>query len=282
LPARSLDIYDSPEHGAAARRGTSPHRERTACTATRPGGDHAALLFLRYERDGDMAARTELIERFLPLARMLARRHARRSDSLDDLEQVARLGLVKAIDRFDPSRGNDFASYAVPTITGELRRHFRDAGWALHLPRSMQERALAVTAAVERLSARLGRSPSPHQLADELGLSVEEVLEAMVASAGHAAVSLDAPAPSPDGERGTIADALGAPDDRLELVERRPAMRRALKQLQPRERTILYMRFAQDLTQRDIARQLGISQMHVSRLIRDALEQMRELLDDAR
>jgi RNA polymerase sigma-B factor len=233
------------------------------------------LLFVRYQRDGDMAAREKLVERFLPLARRLARRYERASEPLDDLVQVASVGLVKAIDRFEPDHGAGFSSYAVPTILGELKRHFRDAGWALHVPRGMQERVLKVNEAIERLSGPVGASPTPQQVAAELKIPVEEVLEAMEAGAAYDTVSLDAPLRSSDDERTSLADAVGSLDDRLDLVEHSATLGRALKAMPERERSILYLRFAEGLTQVEIADRIGISQMHVSRLIRRALERLR-------
>ena len=239
------------------------------------------LLFRRYQRDGDMAARRELIEAFLPLARMLARRYDGRGESLDDLLQVASLGLVKAIDRYEAHRGLEFSSYAVPTILGELRRYFRDSGWALHVPRDLQERALTVNATVERLSGELGRSPSPQQLADELRLPVEEVLEAVEANAAYGTASLDAPLRSVDHEHSTFAEAFGELDDRFDLIECRASIGPALKALPSRERSILYLRFVEDRTQSEIAQRIGVSQMHVSRLIRSALDQIRVVTGEA-
>jgi RNA polymerase sigma-B factor len=250
-------------------------------TTRRPGPREAAasrreqLLFVRYQRDGDLAARSELVERFLPLAYKLAARYRGRSEPYEDLVQVASVGLVKAIDRFQPDRGSDFVSYAAPTILGELKRYFRDSGWALHLPRSMQERVMALDRAVERLSADLGSSPTPAQVAVEMGLSVEDVLEAMVAAAGYGTVSLEAPTRSSDGDGAAINDALGASDEGFELAEHRTALDRALRALDGRERSIVHLRFAEDLTQAEIAQRLGISQMHVSRLIRRSLERLR-------
>ena len=165
---------------AQAAAGPAAHGRRLT---GRPTKRLEELLFRRYQRDGDLFARRQLIERFLPLARQLVRRYERHNESLDDLMQVASLGLVKAIDRFEPERGLSFSTYAVPTMLGELRRYFRDSGWALHVPREIQERVLKVTSAVERLSGELGRSPSPKQIADELKLPVEEVLEAIAANA---------------------------------------------------------------------------------------------------
>jgi len=256
-------------------------------TGTRPPRDKAdqrrrnQLLFRRYQRDGDMAARRELIESFLPLARMLARRYEGRGESLEDLLQVASLGLVKAIDRYEAHRGLEFSSYAVPTILGELRRYFRDSGWALHVPRDLQERALRVNATVEHLSGELGRSPSPQELADELRLPVEEVLEAIEANAAYGTASLDAPLRSVDHEHNTIAEAFGEVDGRFDLIECRASIGPALKALPSRERAILYLRFVEDRTQSEIAQRIGISQMHVSRLIRSALDRIRVVTGDA-
>jgi RNA polymerase sigma-B factor len=235
------------------------------------------LLFHRYQQEGDLRARRELIERYLPLARSLARRYERRGESLDDLVQVASLGLVKAIDRFEPGRGFSFSSYAVPTMLGELRRYFRDSGWALHVPRGVQELALKVNAAVERLSGELGRSPSPQQLADELDLPVEEVLEAIEANAAYDTASLDTPIRSGDDESRGIAEILGETDERFELVEDRVSIGPALKTLPARERLILHLRFVEDCTQSEIAQRIGVSQMHVSRLIRCSLDEIRRL-----
>jgi RNA polymerase sigma-B factor len=236
---------------------------------------HERELFERFQHDGDLAARTELIERFLPLARKLARRYERASEPLDDLIQVASLGLVKAIDRFDCERGDAFSSYAVPTILGELKRHFRDAGWAVHMPRGLQERVLQVNAAVERLSRDLGRSPTAQQVAIKLNLPVEQVLEALEAGAAYDAISLDGPRRSEEHESGTIADGLGHTDERFELIEDRATIGRSLKALPVRERRILYLRFAEGLTQAEIGERMGMSQMHVSRLIRRAIGRVR-------
>jgi RNA polymerase sigma-B factor len=247
-----------------------------ACKPHQGDGRNAEhILFVRYRRDGDMAAREELVKRFLPLARRLARRYERASEPLEDLVQVASVGLVKAIDRFETEQGIGFSSYAVPTILGELKRHFRDSGWALHVPRGMQERVLKVNEAVEHLSGNLGRSPTPQQVADELRLPVEEVLEAMEAGAAYDTVSLDAPLRSSEDDRTTFADSIGETDGRFELVEHSATLGRVLRAMPERERTILYLRFAEGLTQVEIAERIGISQMHVSRLIRRALERLR-------
>jgi RNA polymerase sigma-B factor len=238
-------------------------------------------LFLRYHRDGDTTARAQLVERFLPLARKLARRYERASEPLDDLVQVASLALVKAIDRFDPSRGDAFSSYAVPTILGELKRYFRDSGWALHVPRGMQERVLEVNGAVERLSRDLGRSPSPMQIALKLDMPVEQVLESLEAASAYDTISLDAPRRAGDDEPGTIADGLGHIDDRFDWIEKGASIERGLKALPERERTIMYLRFVEGLTQAEIAERVGLSQMHVSRLIRRAIDRVRTVAGTA-
>jgi RNA polymerase sigma-B factor len=236
---------------------------------------HERELFERFQQDADLGARAELVERFLPLARKLARRYERASEPLDDLVQVASLGLLKAIDRFDPERGDAFSSYAVPTILGELKRHFRDAGWALHVPRGLQERVLEVNATMEQLSRDLGRSPCPKQVAIKLDIPVEQVLEAIEAGGAYDTVSLDHPRRVGDSESDTIADTLGSADDRFELIEDRATLGRGLRALPARERRILHLRFADGLTQAEIGRRMGMSQMHVSRLIRRSIDRLR-------
>jgi RNA polymerase sigma-B factor len=241
----------------------------------RPSREEEHELFERYLKCGDMSAREQLVERFLPLAKRLARRYERASEPLEDLVQVASVGLVKAIDRFELEQGSGFSSYAVPTILGELKRHFRDAGWALHVPRGMQERVLKVNEAVERLSGPIGASPSPQVVALELRMPVEEVLEAMEAGAAYDTISLDAPLRSAEDDGASLGDAVGMIDDRLDLVEHSASLGRALRAMPERERSILFLRFAEGLTQVEIAERIGISQMHVSRLIRRALDRLR-------
>jgi RNA polymerase sigma-B factor len=245
------------------------------------GGDRAEdarRLFLRYSRHGDNCAREELIERFMPLARQLARRYQRVNEPLDDLVQVASLGLVKAVDRFDVRRGVAFSSYAVPTILGELKRHFRDAGWAVHVPRGIQERAMQVDRAVKELSGRLGRSPSVSEVAEHVDASVEEVLSAMEAGQAYEAVSLDAQRSSDD-ESDTFADSIGMEDERFELVEYEAAIAPTLRALPKRDQLVLHLRFVDDLTQSQIAERIGVSQMQVSRLIRRALTRLRTVAE---
>ncbi len=235
----------------------------------------------RYHQQGDTAARDELVERFLPLARQLARRYQRAGEPLDDLVQVASIGLIKAVDRFDPDRGTAFSSYAVPTILGELKRYFRDSGWAVHVPRGMQERVMTVNQAVSRLSRQLGRSPSAAEVAEELEAPVEDVLEAMEAATAYEAVSLDAPRPGTGEEESwTLGESLSEDEHGYELVEIGETLRGTLEALPARERLILRLRFEEDLTQAEIAERVGVSQMHVSRILRATIEKLRQRLPD--
>jgi RNA polymerase sigma-B factor len=246
-----------------------------------PERHHERLLFHRYHVDGDLAARDELIRRCLPLARRLAGRYQRSAEPLDDLLQVASIGLIKAVDRFDPSRGTAFSSFAVPSILGELKRHFRDHGWAARVPRPVQERVLKVNAATERLSRSAGRAPTPKELAAALDLTVEEVLEALAAASAYDSISLEAPLASEEDSGGTFADTMGEIDDRLELVEYRSVVAATIRALPERERAVLSMRFDEDMTQSEIAERIGVSQMHVSRLIRRALARLRTVAEAA-
>ena len=259
----------SPSHRRGCPR--PPHPERRDRAAAR---EIERALLIRYHREGDLAAREELVERCLPLARDLARRYTYTDEPFDDLLQVASLGLIKAIDRFDPDRGAKFTSYAAPTILGELKRHFRDKGWALHVPRDLQERTLAVSREAEALSKRLGRSPKPREVARAIGCSVEEVLEAQQAAASYEAASLDAPTARDDDEAASLVDLLGGEDAAYELVEDRDAIASGWKTLPDVERSVLELRFMHDLNQREIGERIGYSQMHVSRLLRRALSRL--------
>lgn len=209
----------------------------------------------------------------------MARRYRRSEEPLDDLMQVATLGLIKAIDRFDPDRQTAFSSYAVPTMLGELKRHFRDNGWAVHVPRGMQERVMQVDGATKDLSRTLGRSPSVGELSESLGMEPELVLEAMQAATAYDAVSLEAFRFGDDGDGETYAESIGMEDERLELVEYGASIAPTLAALPPRDRMVLRLRFVDDLTQAEIAERVGVSQMHVSRLIRRALERLRAVAE---
>ncbi len=231
-------------------------------------------LLVAYHRDGDVSARDALVARFMPLARQLARRYQRGTEPLDDLVQVASIGLVKAVNRFDPSRGTAFSSYAVPTILGELKRYFRDTGWALHVPRGMQERVIQVSAALERLSRQLGRSPTTSELAQALRLEPEDVVEALQAATAYDAVSLDGPRAPGEADGDSHLEVVGAPDAAYDLVELRASLAPALRALSERDRLVLHLRLVEDMTQSEIAERIGVSQMHVSRLIRRALARL--------
>jgi RNA polymerase sigma-B factor len=237
-------------------------------------------LLKAYHANGDIRARDELAERFMPLARQLARRYQRGQEPLEDLVQVASLGLVKAIDRYDTDRGTAFSSYAVPTILGELKRYFRDSGWAVHVPRGMQERIMQVNSTMDVLSRRLGRSPTPAEIGKEIGTTPELVLEALEASAAYEATSLDAPrASESDGD--SYADSMGADDEAYEQIEYLETIAPTMRALPERDRLVLKLRFHDDLTQSEIAERIGVSQMHVSRLIRRALARLRTVADAA-
>lgn len=245
---------------------------------TVPGAaDPSQDLFTRWQRDGDPAAREALVRRYMPLTRGLARRYGRSSEPFEDLLQVASLGLLKALDRYDAERGYPFASFAVPTILGEMRRYFRDSGWAVHVPRGAQERALKVRDAQERLANEHGRAPTVNQLAEFLEIDSEDVIDALQAIQAYDTLSLDAPRPRADGETVAYGDTVGEDDERYELVELDATVTSVLGQIPARERLILRMRFVEELTQTEIAERVGISQMQVSRLLRRSLEQLRTL-----
>ena len=246
-----------------------------AVAVAAPKASDDEQLLLRYHESGDLDAREELVVRLMPLARQLASRYRHSGEPLEDLTQVACVGLLKAIDRYDPERGTGFTRYALPTMLGELKRHFRDKGWALRVPRATQELALKVNEALGRLPAKLGRGARPRDVAEAIGVSVEDVLEAMEAATAYEATSLDAPrGSSDDDEEWTHGDALGDEDAGYELVELSDALRGTLDALPPRERLILRLRFERDLTQAEIANCVGVSQMHVSRLLRRSLDRL--------
>jgi RNA polymerase sigma-B factor len=237
-------------------------------------------LFARLRGDGDAHARDVLIERYLPLARRLARRYQHTDEPIDDLVQVASIGLLKAVDRFDRSREVMFSSYAVPTILGELKRHFRDRTWAVRVPRDLQELALRVDQTVTRLSLGRGRSPSVPEIADAMRLSEEQVLEALDAMGAYRASSLDAPRSGREEETESAAEGIGVQDVGFDRAEERATIEPLLDRISERERTVLHLRFAEDMTQAEIGQRIGVSQMQVSRLIRQALVRLRAGVDD--
>lgn len=238
-------------------------------------------LFARARLDDDQQARARLIERYLPLARRLARRYQHTDEPIDDLVQVASLGLLKAVDRFDCSRGVMFSSYAVPTILGELKRHFRDRTWSVRVPRDLQELALRVDQAVTRLSVGKPRSPTVGEVASAVEVSEAQVLDALEAMGAYRASSLDAPGLMREEESVSTADTLGAPDQGFERAEQRATLEPLMALISDRERTVLRLRFGEDLTQAEIGERIGVSQMQVSRLIRQALARMRTNIEEA-
>ena len=229
---------------------------------------------MRRNQRGDGRAREELIERYMPLARSLALRYRRASEPLDDLVQVASIGLVKAVDRWDPGRGLAFSSYAVPTILGELRRYFRDSTWDVRPGRDLQELCLSVEEAREALWADLGRSPTVRDIADRLQRSDEQIVEALQASDGRSLRSLDAPVHDEEGDSASTGDLIGRHDDEYDRVEAGVTIERLAGILDERAREILRLRFEDDLLQSEIAERVGCSQMHVSRIIRSSLERL--------
>jgi len=224
-----------------------------------------------YHADRNPGAREELVKRFLPFARKLALRYVHSREPLDDLVQVASVGLLNAIERFEPGRGKKFTSFAAPTIVGELKRHFRDKGWAVHVPRDLQERALGVSRQTERLSARLGRSPTLDELAIALDCTIEQVMEAIDAAHNYHPASLDAPVAHDGEDRCSLAETLGGEDGGFELAEHRQALAASWWTLSEVEREVLSLRLAHELTQREISQRIGCSQMHVSRLLRRSM-----------
>jgi RNA polymerase sigma-B factor len=218
-------------------------------------------LIERYQQRHDLGARSELVERYLPFARKLATRYSYTDEPLEDLVQVAAIGLMGALERFDPSRGAKFTTFAAPTILGELKRHFRDKGWTLHVPRDLQERALALSRTSERLANELGRSPTVP----------EQVLEASEVAHSYTPASLDAPVVADEQDSGSLVEMLGRDDDAFDLVERRLLTQEVWQTMPELEREVVALRFARGLTQREIGQRIGYSQMHVSRLLRRAL-----------
>ena len=247
-------------------------------TTRRPRTD--AQLLAAYAETRDPQLREALVERFLPLARSIAKRYRKAEEPFDDLLQVASLGLLKAVDRFDPARGIAFSSFAVPTIVGELRRHFRDRCWSVRPPRELQERALEVDKYRSELTTRLGRSPSVREIGQALELDDEQVLEALQAHQGMRATSLDAPRGAEDGDA-TIGDATGVTDPELARAEHRATLARLFERLDERERRVLQLRFEEDLTQEQIGKLVGVSQMQVSRIIRGAVAKLSAARGDA-
>jgi len=244
-----------------------------------------ALLFGQF-RDASipetsrLAARDGLVSLHLPLVEHCARRFRNRGEPYEDLVQVGTIGLIKSIDRFELDRGVEFSTYATPTIIGEIKRHFRDKGWAIRVPRRLQELRMQIGATTAELTQLLGRSPTPRELADALGCSVEDIVEGIESSNAYSTLSLDATDDSEDGG-GSMLDAIGVMDENLEHVEIRESLKPLLDALEPREKKILLLRFFRNKTQTEIAQEIGVSQMHVSRLLTRTLDQLRTSLEQS-
>jgi RNA polymerase sigma-B factor len=267
------DVND-PDVAAVTEELTSGRNQRLAADRTRARELFLQLSALPEDAPSRARLRDELVELHLPLVEYLARRFRNRGEMLDDLIQVATIGLIKSVDRFDLERGVEFSTYATPTIVGEIKRHFRDKGWAIRVPRRLQELKLALTKATSELSQKNGRAPTVAELAQHLGLSEEEVLEGLESANAYSAVSLDAP-DGGDDDSPAVADSLGMIDEALEGVEYRESLKPLLEKLPAREKKILMLRFFGGMTQSQIAAELGISQMHVSRLLARTLAQLR-------
>ncbi len=235
------------------------------------------VLLRRYHEHGDLAAREQLIEQYMSLVRSLARRYAYRGEQLEDLVQIGAIGLIKAIDRFDLDRGVELTTYATPNIIGEIKRHFRDKGWSVRVPRGLQELNVQLSRLIEQLTVQLGRSPTIPELAKAAGVEEEEVLEALESGRAYSSLSLSAGGGGhdEDGELDPL-ESIGTEEHEYEVSEDRAVLEPGWRVLDERERKILHLRFFKGLTQSQIAQQVGISQMHVSRLIRRSLEKIRE------
>jgi RNA polymerase sigma-B factor len=251
-----------------------------------PGADERLAgerqLWERFVRDRDPAIREELVRRHLPFARRLALRYRGASESFDDLLQVANLGLLNAVDRFDPARGIPFTAFASPTILGELKRHFRDRVWTVRVPRGLHDRMAEVDKAITELTKSLQRSPSIGEIAERLELEQTDVLEVLEANHNRRPLSLDRPAGSEESDEAPPSEWVGEEDEHFELVEGRIALDAALPYLEERERVVLRLRFVEDMTQSQIAERIGHSQMHVSRILRRALARIRERIEEER
>ncbi|MDX6388371.1 MAG: polymerase sigma-B factor [Gaiellaceae bacterium] len=235
------------------------------------------ILLRRYHENGDLQAREQLIEQYMSLVRSLARRYSYRGEQLEDLVQIGAIGLIKAIDRFDLNRGVELTTYATPNIIGEIKRHFRDKGWSVRVPRGLQELNVQLSKIVEQLTVQLGRSPTISELAKAAGVEEEEVLEALESGRAYTSLSLSTGGSSgDDGEELDPLESIGTVEHQYDVSEDRAVLAPGFRVLDERERKILHLRFFEGLTQSQIAQQVGISQMHVSRLIRRSLEKIRD------
>ncbi|MEU3750762.1 MULTISPECIES: RNA polymerase sigma factor SigF [Streptomyces] len=279
MKAAAAKAAEAARAGEGSEAGEAPEETPAVPAPNDRSGARALFVELRGLPEGSpekAELRNRLVRMHLPLVEHLARRFRNRGEPLDDLTQVATIGLIKSVDRFDPERGVEFSTYATPTVVGEIKRHFRDKGWAVRVPRRLQELRLSLTTATAELSQQHGRSPTVHELAERLGISEEEVLEGLESANAYSTLSLDVP--DTDDESPAVADTLGAEDEALEGVEYRESLKPLLEDLPPREKRILLLRFFGNMTQSQIAQEVGISQMHVSRLLARTLAQLREKL----
>jgi RNA polymerase sigma-B factor len=235
-------------------------------------------LLVRLSENGDQAAREELIKRYLPLVRSLARRFASRGQPVEDLVQVGSIGLIKAIDRFDLDRGVELSTYATPTILGEIKRYFRDKGWAVKVPRALQDLNVRLNRAIEHMTVELHRSPTISELAAATRVTEEEVVEALESGRAYSSISIFSGGASEDEESLELLDCLGRDEQAYDTFEQRRVLAPAMERLEPRERLILHLRFFEGMTQTQVAARIGISQMHVSRLIRKSIDNLREVM----
>src|SRR3954467_9313107 len=273
-----------PRHGRRRPRGrrrgvAHPDQERHG--RSRRVNESDKQLLRRYHENGDLQAREQLIEQYMSLVRSLARRYSYRGEQLEDLVQIGAIGLIKAIDRFDLNRGVELTTYATPNIIGEIKRHFRDKGWSVRVPRGLQELNVQLSRLVEQLTVQLGRSPTITELAKASGTEEEEVLEALESGRAYSSLSLSSGGSQEDGEELDPLESLGTEEHQYDISEDRAVLAPGFRVLDERERKILHLRFFEGLTQSQIAQQVGISQMHVSRLIRRSLEKIREEIGDA-
>lgn len=268
-----MESRDRAERGAARR----ARRQRSGRVAW--DKDRTRELFARYKQDGDAEARDQLIVSHLNLVRFLASKFKNRGESLEDLVQVGTIGLIKAIDRFDPERGLEFTTYATPTIMGEIKRHFRDKGWSVRVPRRLQELSAKVNQATDELTNQLQRSPSVAEIAEYLGTSVDEVLEAIESSSAYSSVPLESGGSGEDEEAPSVLDHYASEDENLASSDDRIVLEQAIADFSPRERDVIRMRFVDGLTQVEIAERLGVSQVQVSRLLRRTLRRIQDKID---
>jgi RNA polymerase sigma-B factor len=269
-------------------RGDSSELASTGPSRTGPphhGRDRSLALFAELAdpavaTERRTTCREELVQLHLPLVEHCARRFMNRGEPLDDLVQVGTIGLIKSVDRFDTARGVEFSTYATPTILGEIKRYFRDKGWAIRVPRRLQELRMSITSVTGDLAQDLGRSPTPREIAERLGVSVEEVLEGIESSNAYSTLSLDAGDDDDEGNGVSMLDSLGMDDAGLDHVDLRESLKPLIEQLPMREKKILMLRFFRGMTQSQIAQEIGVSQMHVSRLLNRTLDQLRLSLSE--